>query len=39
MGTINSMLAQITLGDLWALQFITGVLQLMALGLIHGHQR
>jgi hypothetical protein len=39
MGTINSMLAQITLGDLWALHFITGVLQLMALGLIHGHQR
>lgn len=39
MATIDTMLAQITLGDLWALQFLTGVLQLMALGLIHGHQR
>lgn len=39
MGPIDTLLAQITLGDLWALQLITGVLQLMALGLIHGHQR
>ncbi|BAU76515.1 hypothetical protein ppKF707_0152 [Metapseudomonas furukawaii] len=39
MGTINALLSQITLGDLWALNFITGVLQIMALGLIHGHQR
>lgn len=36
---LDSYLANITLGDLWALQFIQGVVTIMALGLIHGHQR
>lgn len=36
---IESYLANITLGDLWALQLIQGVVMIMALGLIHGHQR
>jgi hypothetical protein len=36
---IEAFLANITLGDLWALQLIQGALTLMALGLIHGHQR
>jgi hypothetical protein len=36
---MDSYLASITLGDLWALQFIQGVVMIMALGLIHGHQR
>ncbi len=39
MGSLEAMLAQVTLGDLWALQFISCVVQIMALGLIHGHQR
>ena len=36
---MDSYLASITLGDLWALQFIQGVVMIMDLGLIHGHQR
>lgn len=36
---IGNYLANITLGDLWALQFMQGVVMIMALGLIHGHQR
>lgn len=36
---MDSYLASITLGDLWALQFIQDVVMIMALGLIHGHQR
>ena len=36
---IEAYLANVTLGDLWALQFIQGVVTIMALGLIHGHQR
>lgn len=39
MVALDAMLAQVTLGDLWALQFISSVVQIMALGLIHGHQR
>lgn len=36
---MDAYLLNITLGDLWALQFIQGVVMVMALGLIHGHQR
>ena len=32
-------LTHVKRGDLWALQFIQGVVMIMALGLIHGHQR
>lgn len=39
MGTLESYLVNVTLGDLWALQFIQGLVYLTALGLIHGHQR
>ncbi|KPZ21732.1 hypothetical protein ALO40_200175 [Pseudomonas syringae pv. viburni] len=30
---------QISLGDIWLLQFMQGVVALLALGMIHGHQR
>jgi hypothetical protein len=36
---IESYLANITLGDLWALQLLQGAVTILALGLIHGHQR
>lgn len=36
---MDALLADITLGDLWALIFISSVAQIIALGLIHGHQR
>jgi hypothetical protein len=36
---LETYLTQITLGDIWALLFIQGALNLIALGLIHGHQR
>lgn len=39
MGTVESFLAQVTLGDIWALQFVQGAIYLIGLGLIHGHQR
>lgn len=39
MDTVESFLAQVTLGDIWALQFIQGAIFLIGLGLIHGHQR
>jgi len=39
MGSLESYLAQVTLGDLWALQLVQGAVYLLALGLVHGHQR
>lgn len=36
---IEAYLANVTLGDLWALHLITSVVNIAALGLIHGHQR
>lgn len=32
-------LGQITLGDIWLLQFMQGIVFLAGLGMIHGHQR
>jgi hypothetical protein len=39
MGSIETILANVTLGDLFALQFFHGLITCAALGLIHGHQR
>lgn len=36
---MTSFLATVTLGDLWALLFVQGAVNLLALGLVHGHQR
>lgn len=36
---MDAFLANITLGDLWALQLVSAMAQLIGLGLIHGHQR
>lgn len=36
---MDAFLANITLGDIWALMFISTMVQLVALGLVHGHQR
>lgn len=30
---------QISLGDIWLLQFMQGAVAILALGMIHGHQR
>ncbi len=39
MGSVETILANVTLGDLFALQFIQGIVYCAALGLVHGHQR
>lgn len=36
---MSAWLANVTLGDLFALQLVLGLVQCLALGLIHGHQR
>ncbi len=36
---MEAILANITLGDLFALQFVQGLVFCAALGLVHGHQR
>lgn len=36
---MDAFLANVTLGDLWALQLVSAMAQLIGLGLIHGHQR
>ena len=36
---MDAYLAQVTLGDIWALLFIQNLIVITALGLIHGHQR
>jgi hypothetical protein len=36
---VSVWLANVTLGDLWALQFVLGLVQCALLGAIHGHQR
>lgn len=36
---MSEWLANVTLGDLFALQLVLGLVQCVALGLIHGHQR
>lgn len=38
-GTFSQFLSQITLGDIWLLQFAIGLVQILWLGAIHGHQR
>lgn len=38
-GTFSQFLSQVTLGDIWLLQFVVGMCQLAFLGAIHGHQR
>lgn len=38
-GTFSQFLSQVTLGDIWLLQFVIGLCQLAFLGAIHGHQR
>lgn len=37
--SVSEWLANVTLGDLFALQLVLGLVQCVALGLIHGHQR
>jgi hypothetical protein len=37
--TLSSFLANVTLGDIWLLQFVIGLIQIYFLGAIHGHQR
>lgn len=39
MSGVEVFLANITLGDLWALQLVSAMAHLIGLGLIHGHQR
>lgn len=36
---INTYLSNVTLGDIWALQLVLGLVQCALLGAIHGHQR
>lgn len=36
---VSVWLANVTLGDIWALQFVLGLVQCALLGAIHGHQR
>jgi hypothetical protein len=36
---VSVWLSNVTLGDLWALQFVLGLAQCALLGAIHGHQR
>ena len=38
-GEISNYLANITLGDIWLMQFVLGLVVCVLLGLIHGHQR
>ncbi len=37
--SLSQFLSQVTLGDIWLLQFVIGLIQLYFLGAIHGHQR
>lgn len=39
MTSFEALLSTVTLGDIWALLFVQGLVNLAALGLIHGHQR
>lgn len=38
-GSVSSYVSNITLGDIWVLQLVLGLVQCALLGAIHGHQR